>query len=176
MNKIEWVVASGVAAAAVGLVACTGEKPAMEAKPVASTLTAMPNPCTTPPAAVQVNVNQVNVSGTTATINVSPDKARIPASGGSVHWKFNANGYRLAAASAVTFKASQPAGPLSGSGDDSNYFWCFGSTAPTSTWAYNISFSPDNDLTKIYDCDPTIINSASNVPLDAPPVNCTLRR
>lgn len=178
MNRIERIAACSVAAAVLGMAACTADKTMPQVQPMARTLTAMANPCATPPAAVVVNVNQVNASGATATINVSPDKALIPASGGSVRWMFNANGYRLAA-NAVTFKPSEPAGPASGSGNTKDYYWCFGSTAPGATWKYTISFSPDSDLTKVYDCDPTIINTAIPVTLQTvlpvPPVNCTLR-
>ena len=86
----------------------------------------------------------------------------------------NANGYGLAA-NAVTFKPSQPPGPSASAGDRTDFYWCFAATAAGSTWNYNVSFSPDSDPKKIYDCDPTIINSVSLTALVAQTVSCRLR-
>ena len=177
MNKLESIIAVGAAGAVLALVACTADK--LSAVPAARTaqsvvIATLASPCTMPPAAVQVNINQVEVAGSTATIKVNPGTARVPQSGGSVQWKFNANGYGLAA-NAVTFKPSQPPGPSASAGDRTDFYWCFAATAAGSTWNYNVSFSPDSDPTKIYDCDPTIINSVSLTALVAQTFSCRLR-
>ena len=177
MNKLESIVAVGVAGTAVALVACTADKmPIMPAaRPTQSVgIATLTSPCPPPPAPVEVTINQVNVSGSSATIKVNPEAASIPASGGSVHWKFNATGYRLAA-NAVTFKASQPPGPSASAGDDKEFYWCFGATTPNLGWKYNVSFSPDSDRTKIYDCDPTIVNTVGFFAMAASSVACKLR-
>ena len=177
MNKIERNSAGAVAATAVALVlaACTTDKPMTDASPKNVVAVAVANPCAASPPPIQVNINQVSVSGATATIKVNPGKAVVPEAGGSVHWKFNSNGYGLAA-NAVTFKPSQPAGPSASAGDSKDFYWCFGTTAPRSTWDYNISFSADTAPTKIYDCDPTIINSTIGIStLAVQTVNCVLR-
>ena len=178
MNKLETIVAVGVAGTVAALAACTGEKipmtPAAKPKDTA-VVTVLANPCTTPPPAVQVNINQVTVSGSTATIKVDPGEARIVPSGGSVQWKFNAPGYGLAP-NGITFKPAQPAGPSASAGDTKDFYWCFGVTAPNPLpWKYNVSFRADATPTQIYDCDPTIINSVSLTALVAQTVSCSLR-
>ena len=181
MNRTERISAGAVAATAVAvavalvLAACTPDKRVTDASPRDVVAVAVANPCAASPPPTQVNINQVSVSGATATIKVNPGKAVVPEAGGSVHWKFNSNGYGLAA-NAVTFKPSQPAGPSASAGDSKDFYWCFGATAPSSTWNYNISFSADTAPTKIYDCDPTIINSTIGIStLAVQTVNCVLR-
>lgn len=178
MNKLESIVAVGVVGTAVVLAACTADKMPMmpAAQPTRSVVTtALANPCPMPPAPVEVTINQVNVSGSSATIKVNPEAASIPRSSASVHWKFNAPGYRLAA-NAVTFKASQPPGPSASAGDDTDFYWCFSATAASAVWKYNVSFSPEKEPTKIYDCDPTIVNTQSGlVDVTVQTVSCMLR-
>ena len=177
MNKLESIVAVGVAGTVVALVACTADKmPIMPAaRPMQSVgIATLASPCPPPPAPVQVTINQVQVNGSTATIQVDPGEARVPQSGGSVHWRFVANGFGFTS-NGVTFKPAQPPGPSASSGNAKEFYWCFGVTTPNPGWKYNVSFSPDSDPTKIYDCDPTIVNSVGLLSLVVQTVGCTLR-
>lgn len=146
----------------VGLVGCAGTAPpGMHAVATSS-------PCAGPEA--EVTINQVTISGSTATIQVNPGSRSIDPTGGGVRWKFSQNVYAFAG-DGVTFKPNQPAGPASAppTNDPTQYVWCFNNTTstPDTTWSYTIKFSANAAPSKVWSCDPTIINRGGKVDAEA---------
>ena len=161
MTLSTWRAIAGIAGI-VGLAGCAGTAPPPAMRAVGT------SPCPGPEA--QVTINQVTISGSTATIQVNPGSRTIDPTGGGVRWKFSQNGYSFTS-DGVTFKANQPAGPASApaTGDPTQFVWCFNNTTstPDSTWNYTIKFSANAAPTKVWSCDPTIINRGGKVDAEA---------
>ena len=145
----------------IGLAGCASTAPpAMRA--VAT------SPCAGPEA--QVTINQVTISGSSATIQVNPGSRSIDPTGAGVRWKFSQNVYSFTG-DGVSFKPNQPAGPASAppTNDPTQFVWCFNNTTstPDATWNYTIKFSANAAPTKVWSCDPTIINRGGKLDVEA---------
>jgi len=157
----------------VGLAGCAGTAPpAMRAAPPGAVVAT--SPCAGPEA--QVTISQVTISGGSATIQVNPGSRSIDPTGGGVRWKFSQNVYSFTG-DGVTFKANQPAGPASAppTYDPTQFVWCFNNTTstPDATWNYTIKFSANAAPSKVWSCDPTIINRGGKLDAEAVmTVNC----
>jgi len=127
----------------------------------------------------QVTLNQIAVSGSTATIQVTPGNKAIGMNATGVRWKLNQNGYAFTS-DGIVFKPNQPAGPASAPSTNSptEFLWCFNATTQTGlVWNYSLKFTATAAPSTVWVCDPTIINSSGAVVTDAPPqtVNCTIQ-
>lgn len=129
-----------------------------------------PGPLTTPicsPPEVQVSINQVTISGSTATIKVNPGARDFSNKGAGIRWNIAGNKYSFAADGITFDKANYPNqanGPgNSGPGNNATeYLVCFGDTSATAyTWHYNIKFFANDSPSTVWICDPTVVNSAS---------------
>ena len=165
--------------AAATLAACGAmERPAEPKTAAAQSGPMVPLTCPggmyTPP----VTINQFVVTGpTTATINVNPPKKVIGTAPGGVLWNFAGNNQSFTALDGITLKPGSAAGPISsGFGNNpSEYVVCFGDTSSSPMWAWNyhIKFYDNATPTRVWICDPTIVNSDSFVGPDARnPVTC----
>lgn len=169
MTTLTWNFGGGLVAASVLAACATGggdggtSKGSGAAAPVAL--------CTGP--MTQVTINPQTLGTTTGTIKVNPGSAHIDPSGGGVRWKFNHNTYSFAT-DGVVFKTSLP-GPASApaTGDPTVYVWCFNDTSSNraGSWPYTINFSANSAPTKIWSCDPTIVNRSTLLAVET--VTCT---
>ena len=149
-------------------------EPASKASPAA--VTRMNPACQGP--VVHVTINQVTISGDTATIKVNPKEARFPATGAGIRWNFSSNQYSFTGDGISFVKSShpqQPFGPIDwGFGNNATEFVvCFGDTRTvgTQTWHYDIKFVVNAEPSVTWVCDPTLVNSGGE-PGAPEPVNC----
>ena len=171
MRTLTWSLGGGLAVAGLLAACATGGSDAgttMGRGPVA------PAPLCTGPM-TQVTIDPRTLGSTTGTIKVDPGNAFVDPTGGGVRWKFNQNTYSFTS-DGVTFKSNQP-GPASApaTGDPTVFVWCFNNTSstPGASWSYTIKFSANAAPSKIWSCDPTIVNRSSLTPLAVETVNCT---
>jgi hypothetical protein len=171
MRTLTWSLGGGLAVAGLLAGCATGGSDAGNSM-VRGTV-AQPPLCTGP--MTQVTIDPQTLGSTTGTIKVNPGQAHIDPSGGGVRWKFNQNTYSFTS-DGVSFK-SNLAGPASApaTGDPTVFVWCFNNTSstPDATWSYTIKFSANAAPSKIWSCDPTIVNRSTLTPLAVETVPCT---
>ena len=171
MRTLTWSLGGGLAVAGLLAGCATGGSDAGNSM-VRGTV-AQPPLCTGP--MTQVTIDPQTLGSTTGTIKVNPGQAHIDPSGGGVRWKFNQNTYSFTS-DGVSFK-SNLAGPASApaTGDPTVFVWCFNNTSstPDATWSYTIKFSTNAAPSKIWSCDPTIVNRSTLTPLAVETVPCT---
>jgi hypothetical protein len=177
----------------VAVVGCTQRDTPAPAVPAASGAaagaTAVAGPASGPSPAstcgtgpdAPVTLSQINVSGSSATIQVNPGSRMITMNATGVRWKLNQNGYAFTG-DGIVFKPNQPAGPASAPPTNSptEFVWCFNPTSTAGTvWNYSIKFAATAASAPVFVCDPTIINASGAIETDTPAapltVNCTVQ-
>jgi len=181
-RQMSWaVLVAGVGAAAV-MAGCDKKASPVTGKPVAAAASA-PTTASCPPPLKQVTINQITVSGATATIKVNPGARDIPNTGGGVQWKFSGNAYNFTADGVNFVKPNYPSQPASGpsssgfGSDATEFVVCFVDTTALGNveWHYNIKFFATATPATIWICDPTIVNHGSGISTDdVQDVNCTI--
>ncbi|MEP6874623.1 MAG: hypothetical protein ABI887_09665 [Burkholderiales bacterium] len=172
MRKLTWILSGGLAGASLLAACAMGNSDAGSgmARGAAGPMTSL---CTGPE--TQVTIDPLNLGATTGTIKVNPGTGHVNPNGGGVRWKFNQNTYSFTS-DGVVFKTNLP-GPASApaTGDPTVYAWCFNNTSstPDASWSYTIKFSANSAPTKIWTCDPTIVNRSTLTPLAVETVTCT---
>ena len=132
-----------------------------------TTVAVQTTPTCSPPE-VHVTLNQVNITGSTATVKVNPGQKLVPLKGAGIRWNFSGNAYSFTV-DGITFSKtgypSQPYGPIDyGPGNNpTEYVVCFGDTTTVgaATWYYNIKFIENDRPSIVWTCDPTLVNSQS---------------
>lgn len=115
-----------------------------------------------------VNIHSITVSGSTATVIISPDPVHIGQNATGLRWKLSGSGGRSFAftTDGIAFAPGAPSGPNSAppTGRPDEFVWCFGQSQPNSSWKYSIKFREVGGAGPTWKCDPTILNTEVFVP------------
>lgn len=157
-----------------------GKAPGGAAPPASAS--AGPPPCP-PEAPVKIdNIVIASSAASAATLTVDPDPRKISRNAGGVRWTIKSPQGKVYVftGDGISFKPNAPVGPASSptTGSLTEFVWCFNATPPDQTWAYTIKFVDVLLPSKVWRCDPIIVNSADGVAAEvsAPvTVNCTLQ-
>lgn len=172
MDKFRMLWAAGLASSLL-VAGCVGDPQRHRASGLQPNLVVITSPCTGNVAPITVNRIQIPASAASASIQVNPGTAVVRRAGDGVHWQLPSGRHEFAD-DGISFPQGAPVGPsLSAiSPNRLDYWWCFDASAPNSTWKYTIKFYDTNSPSKVWSCDPIIVNFDALTAVAPLRVNC----